>query len=479
MLAFSVNAFAVTPENTGESIYPPSGPSGLTEGQIEMQTVKSYPEYRKYQTTLGKTNTLLTSSDPERYILFTTNGNTIKFSGKFTNDTITKVFLGNLWNVTNESEGLENKGDGSFEGFITANVAGDVPFGNIFVSTDKNTESFKIDHDNNGFFFTDNGLGKKNEQITENFRTATAETNLYYVTGKPAGELTDEDKTAAKKVLAEIKAKAEELTEGLTDDRDKARILSDWTADNVFYDTKTAEGIVTAKTISLVNVWQTRHTVCGGYANMYAALLEAAGIKAVNIYGGVVSPGKCSYMELPEKTVVHEWTAFWYEKEKRWVITDPGWDSGNRFQNGTTEVPKSILKTFFDATPLSLSLTHRAERAEYRDYFSVIPALNESTSSAQNFSALQAGNETSPPELTEDGQEVTEEVTGDNAVTGETAPQTTENITETTPAVKPPKPALTIETVNDNFPDWPLYVAIAAMIAGIVILTVIIARKKK
>ena len=133
--------------------------------------------------------------------------------------------------------------------------------------------------------------------------------------------------------------------------------------------------MVTNETVALCNVLETHRTVCAGYANIYSALLEAAGIQSVNLKGSTTTAG-VTYEEFDTGVENHEWVAFWYPNENRWVYTDCTWDSGQYYEKGMYfDAPNK--KKFFDITPLALTLDHRIDRAEQRFYFEALSFFEE------------------------------------------------------------------------------------------------------
>jgi hypothetical protein len=104
-------------------------------------------------------------------------------------------------------------------------------------------------------------------------------------------------------------------------------------------------------------------------------MLESIGIKAVTIIGNARSLSDFDLlMTEPNR---HEWTAFWYEDENRWVFLDSGWDSWNRYGEDGYETREDNPRKYFDITLETLAQTHRAERAEHRDYFGVLSFFDE------------------------------------------------------------------------------------------------------
>jgi transglutaminase/protease-like cytokinesis protein 3 len=201
--------------------------------------------------------------------------------------------------------------------------------------------------------------GEQHISIVENHSVIPVEVTIQYLMGEDAAlENTDE----IVETLKEIRRLAATITADYADDYDKARAISGWVADNLYYDNIAAEIEVDFETIALKNVMITRRTICSGYANLTAALLAAIGLKSVTILGFTSFNDDEGIVGNP-----HEWTAFWYESEQRWVLLDSGWDSWNYFDGEYVKL--DAPRRFFDISPSHISNTHRARKAEFRDWF--------------------------------------------------------------------------------------------------------------
>ena len=75
----------------------------------------------------------------------------------------------------------------------------------------------------------------------------------------------------------EIRQTALNLTADCVTDREKALVLHDWVAENVYYDMD-AYASGNYENLDAVNVLHLKKGVCEGYANLYAALLRSIGI---------------------------------------------------------------------------------------------------------------------------------------------------------------------------------------------------------
>ncbi|MDR2532001.1 MAG: transglutaminase-like domain-containing protein [Oscillospiraceae bacterium] len=311
-----------------------------------------------YQATLKRVYTLVTTYDPDRFARFTASGNTIYAEGFFRDAVIEAFYIS-----TSTMRGIEQSFSRNPDGTFKASFGGVPTEKNarvILKFADGSVMAYRIEY-NNGWFFGDNGLAAKTAATLENYYTASLITSANYM----SATLDSLEISQTQALLREI---VSEVTAGLDDDYQKAKALNHWVAENIVYDRDSRDNDVTEETVSIATTLRLRRSVCIGIANTYAALLETAGIKALNIKGGIASPMEgVPYELLPEKTIVHEWVAFWYDKENRWVYTDPTWDRQGFFENGNYQHRPSVIK-HFDISALALSFDHRGDRAELRQF---------------------------------------------------------------------------------------------------------------
>ncbi|MCL1880685.1 MAG: transglutaminase-like domain-containing protein [Oscillospiraceae bacterium] len=242
-----------------------------------------------------------------------------------------------------------------------------------------------------GWHFRDNGLAERHMSVVENYTPVPIAVAAQYLVGiggtnAISAETLDNIQTLGDLIVNEL---VEESGLGSVSDYDKARAISRWVAANLFYDrdafgktADSAESIIGI--INLKSVLETSRTICSGYANLTAALLQSQGIKAVTVIGH--AHPLSDYEALLTDDRAHEWTAFYYEDEERWVMLDSGWDSLNFFEdNNFTE--RGVRLKHFDISVEAFAQTHRPVRAEFRDYFAVVTGheFDDSEYIASNF----------------------------------------------------------------------------------------------
>ncbi|HEY3999288.1 MAG TPA: transglutaminase domain-containing protein [Candidatus Xenobia bacterium] len=142
--------------------------------------------------------------------------------------------------------------------------------------------------------------------------------------------------------ISSVEALAASLTAGLSSPKDKAKALFDWEATHIaydvdaFYDGQTR--LDSGPTVTLMR----RRAVCGGYARLYEALCQAAGLEVAFIPGngrGIedLRPG--------QKFINHAWNAV--RLDGGWRLVDVTWGAG--YIQDHAFVPH--LEPFYFCTP--------------------------------------------------------------------------------------------------------------------------------
>ena len=123
-----------------------------------------------------------------------------------------------------------------------------------------------------------------------------------------------------------IDSLADYLTKSSRDDGEKARAIFCWIAHNITYD------------ISLLGTkpdpqatLDRRRAVCAGYAVLFKALAEVAGLKAEIVHGGSKSPGPAAAIG-PDGLLNHDWNVV--EIDGAWGLVDCTWGAGRLDKRG-------------------------------------------------------------------------------------------------------------------------------------------------
>jgi hypothetical protein len=327
------------------------------------------PIHANYEQDLQITRhtTMRTTLDPTRWSEFTADGDTITAQGFCRNDAVIGFALTDA-DFFDFDAHFDNDSDDSYTAQFTGIPESDTAF--IELQLQSGLELRYIVHYSQefGWYFPEHeGLAQSNVHIIENHEQIRPEITVQYLAGENA---TLED---VEEVLEEITTLTQIVTAGLNDDYDKARAISEWVSENIYYDHLASTTDVDLETVALSSVLRTRRGICSAYANLTAAMYQAAGLKSVTVIGSAMYLS--DFDTLMTDTNRHEWTAFFYEAQNRWVTADTGWDSFNRYDdNGFTS--RTAPKRYFDITPLALAQNHRAIKAEYRDYFGAAEGEN-------------------------------------------------------------------------------------------------------
>ncbi len=357
---------------------------------------------------------LVTSNYKDGFMTVDTAGDRIIISGVFKNDYPKSI---TVMGADAEKEHLRTEGDGTFSGEIVC-----VPLVNSYYNL-KITFNSRLIYTyvlkyNNGWSIPDNGIADANKKKFQNIVSAPPIAAAYYLSA-------DGDRDEAEETLSELKTIVDEVCGDETDDYVKAMLLIDWIGENIFYDHDAAESSVTMDTVAIHNVLERRRTTCAGFANTFSALLETAGIRSVNLKGAAVA-GEVTYETLTTGKENHEFSAFWYEAEKRWVYCDPCWTSNSSYRNGEYKQEISGKTRHFDVTGEAFALNHRIDKAEERFYTQALAALDgeiaetvterEDTSESENNTSESGqaaiSEETSESRPAESAQEKKEEKNG-------------------------------------------------------------------
>ena len=416
----------------------------------------------------GKTNLLRTSNSPDNYSVFECSGSKITARGRYTPDRVRKLYIEKYEDYTG-SYSMTASEDGSYSAELSTTPEKGEHKLVVKLSSGALMKYLIYYDDTNGWYFPVNGLEKSNPAVFEHIYDAPSEAAALYLS--PSAD-PDEISTA----LEQIRLLTDQVTEGIGDGYEKARAISRFISQKVYYDHDAADTDADLDTIALCNVLKRSRTVCAGFANMFCAMAEAAGLDAVNIKGGVTysrEPRVVTYAQLTEGKQNHEWAAFYYEKEQRWVWVDACWDGAGNYTNGewTDGTPKYM---YFDISDEAFSLNHRADKAERRKYFSAkpetLPIGARTDESGEPVAEITS-------QSTADGEKaVNAESTDDAGDTAETTfhPHPGDGVTVTEHPIS--------SKADDDGSDTVLIVIIAALAAGVVVLTaavIIIFKKRK
>ena len=155
---------------------------------------------------------------------------------------------------------------------------------------------------------------------------------------------------------------AAEIAGRYTSDMEKARAIHDWVCKNIWYDLDfDADRYVALPSgqTALLTL-EKGYALCQGYANLTVALLRAAGVPAKYVQGRSKSSGSFAQSDVTASGN-HSWAEALVDR--RWVIIDTTWDSGNRWQNGGKSISMGLLdRKYFDISLGDFSKDHRIDK---------------------------------------------------------------------------------------------------------------------
>lgn len=126
---------------------------------------------------------------------------------------------------------------------------------------------------------------------------------------------------------------AAELTDPAESELEKARAIYRWITKNIAYD---VQGFHSGNhgDLSPAGVLTSRKTVCMGYANLFEALAEAAGLEAGILIGWCKGYGFT--IGVFDETFLHAWNAV--KINNQWRLVDTTWGAG--YIEGHSFIPR-------------------------------------------------------------------------------------------------------------------------------------------
>lgn len=221
--------------------------------------------------------------------------------------------------------------------------------------------NFAINEDGFAFYDLSDIIGANKNAVEKALEQPLNQVAEYIVEGGDVKEM--------REVMDEIQKLSDEICGGLSSDHDKLRAISRWVSANIYYDYPAYDAGIPAETLSLRYLLDNHSSVCGGYSNMTSALCAAQGIKCWNVHGSVLL-GDQSFALDNDGGVYHEWN--FAEIDGRIVWLDAGWDSFCKLQRNGEYENGGIGYRYFDIGEEYFAENHKANYAEYRDYFALL-----------------------------------------------------------------------------------------------------------
>jgi len=297
----------------------------------------------------GDPHRIITSNDPNNYILFAIDGSTLSLSGKLKYEGLSSLWLYSDKIPGQTSFDLQN-GEYFFVQFDISAIDSE-EYLNIFAHADGMKEnsyrsyiynSISIKPDGQGYAFAHSPVLETNKSAASHW----LDPDGYLNENEPWLELTDE-----------VKELSDSIVGSETDDYKKMYLLNLWVAENLYYDYDYLYGRKSELYYTPDDVAKHRYTVCEGYSRLLVALLRAQGIPALQVV--TYSDG----MGFDESAVNitdsnHAHVEAYLASEQRWVTMDPTWDSLNKYDNGEF-IYGGVSIRYFDCSLDLFSKTHK------------------------------------------------------------------------------------------------------------------------
>lgn len=166
-------------------------------------------------------------------------------------------------------------------------------------------------------------------------------------------------------IWSEIEKISNEICDGIDSDYEKLRAIADWVSDNIYYDRPAVRRGEPPSCTTLEYVLNNRSSICGGYANITAALCNAQGIRCISIIGKALVDDQ-TYLTHSLEGSLHEWNVA--EIDGRQIIVDSCWMSANNLSYANEYTHKNNVWKWFDTGEEIFAIDHQAKTAEYRDF---------------------------------------------------------------------------------------------------------------
>lgn len=187
-----------------------------------------------------------------------------------------------------------------------------------------------------------------------------ANRSLFPTASKPSDYL-NPDKAIHSKHAAIINL-ARRITRNCRSDYEMARAVHDWVARNIYYDYDALASTPNSYPKGAMDVLMSSKTLCGGFANLSAALLRSLGIPCRAVAGYGANDGVWTNENI-NADPNHAWNEVYIEG--RWMIMDVAWDCEMSFRNGVHERGTGLRdRRYFDPSLESFSIDHRIYDAD-------------------------------------------------------------------------------------------------------------------
>lgn len=156
--------------------------------------------------------------------------------------------------------------------------------------------------------------------------------------------------------LRALQEKAAEIVGTETDPYEKAVLIHDWVANNVYYDRDAYySGNVSRELGDVMWVFRNRTAVCAGYTGLFNALLRTQNIPCVYSSGAARQYSE-KWSDIDQSDTNHAWSEVYVDG--RWILVDVTWDSMCELERGV-KTTEPCRYTYFDPIDEVLADEHR------------------------------------------------------------------------------------------------------------------------
>lgn len=346
-----------TDEHTWDK-YVSTQPTDTTEGVItyacrycDETYTEMVPKYNFRPESYGKPNYIRNSNNRDNYLEFEIIGDILKISGKIQFDDLEKLWL--------------RCGDASYENeyskiiYVGSGQAFSVELSLKHISQKTFVTVYTYQKHGDGMFwsYTWDDVAIIPAGSGYQFKHSLVIDHNIEVMKK----WIDPADCAYDDISEEIRKLSDSIVGQETDDYKKLYLLNKWVAENIYYDYDYYYGRSKELHYQPDAVYQYRRTVCSGYANLLYELIHAQGIPCIGVgtfSAGVSTSGTFDESNYKTTKTNHAHVEAYLASEDRWVIMDPTWDSGNRYENGQFQKGDFSGK-YFDMTLDFFSYSHK------------------------------------------------------------------------------------------------------------------------
>ncbi len=157
--------------------------------------------------------------------------------------------------------------------------------------------------------------------------------------------------------LAKIKELSDSICRGASSEYQKARLIHDWIAKNIYYDYDNMGSENLA--YDSPDVLEAKKTVCGGFSNLYRDMLRSQNIPCTVVIGLIK---RNSFEEFDAVRRDHGWNAAFVDG--RWIFVDVTWDTQNSVENGVFKAGQTRSE-YFDIDFEYFTHDHRFDEIEH------------------------------------------------------------------------------------------------------------------